>query len=66
MKFVVAPESTKASVCTFVLYTQSVTEIFLRKIVLLHADRDQKVWSRNKDESKIREMKSPNYFTIVH
>ena len=30
------------------------------------ADGDQKVWSQNKGESKVREMKSPNYFTIVH
>jgi len=36
MKFVVAPESTKASVCTFFLYTQSVTGI-LKEVVLLHA-----------------------------
>ena len=36
MKFVVAPESTKALVCTFFLYTQSVTGI-LKKIVLLCA-----------------------------
>jgi len=35
MKFVVAPESTKASVCTFFLYTQSVTGI-LKEVVLLH------------------------------
>jgi len=34
MKFIVAPESTKASVCTFLLYTQSVTRI-LKKVVLL-------------------------------
>ena len=31
----VAPESTKALVCTFFLYTQSVTEI-LKRVVLLH------------------------------
>ena len=31
----VAPESTKALVCTFFLYTQSVTEI-LKGVVLLH------------------------------
>ena len=36
MKFVVAPESTKAFVYTFFLYTQSVTGI-LKKVVLLHA-----------------------------
>jgi len=36
MKFVVAPESTKALVCTFLLYTQSITEI-LKKVVLLCA-----------------------------
>jgi len=35
MKFVVAPESTKASVCTFLPYTQSVTGI-LKEVVLLH------------------------------
>ena len=34
-KFVVAPESTKALVCTFLPYTQSVTGI-LKKVVLLH------------------------------
>ena len=34
MKFVVAPESTKALVCTFFLYTQSVTGI-LKEVVLL-------------------------------
>jgi len=32
----VAPESTKASVCTFFLYTQSVTGI-LKEVVLLRA-----------------------------
>ena len=32
----VAPESTKASVCTFLLYTQSVTGI-LKEVFLLHA-----------------------------
>jgi len=36
MKFVVAPELTKALVCTFLLYTQSITEI-LKKVVLLCA-----------------------------
>ena len=35
MKFVIAPKSTKASVCTFLLYTQSVTGI-LKEVVLLH------------------------------
>ena len=35
-KFVVAPKSTKASVCTFLLYTQSVTGI-LKEVVLLCA-----------------------------
>jgi len=35
-KFVVAPKSTKASVCTFLPYTQSVTGI-LKKVVLLYA-----------------------------
>ena len=35
-KFVVAPESTKALVCTFLLYTQSVTGI-LKEVVLLRA-----------------------------
>ena len=35
-KFMVAPESTKASVCTFLLYTQSVTGI-LKEVVLLRA-----------------------------
>jgi len=34
-KFIVAPESTKASVCTFLPYTQSVTGI-LKKVVLLY------------------------------
>jgi len=29
-------------------------------------DRDQKVWSRNKGKSKVREAKSPSCFTIVH
>jgi len=29
-------------------------------------DGDQKVWSQNKGESKVREAKSPNCFTIVH
>jgi len=29
-------------------------------------DGDQKIWSQNKGKSKIREVKSPNYFTIVH
>ena len=33
--FIVAPKSTKASICTFLLYTQSVTGI-LKKVVLLH------------------------------
>ena len=36
MKFVVAPESTKASVYTFLPYTQSVTGI-LKEVFLLHA-----------------------------
>ena len=36
MKFVVAPESTKALVCTFLPYTQSVTRI-LKEVVLLRA-----------------------------
>jgi len=31
-----------------------------------HVDGDQKVWSWNKDESKVREAKSSNYFIIVH
>ena len=35
-KFVVAPESTKALVCTFLSYTQSVTGI-LKEVVLLRA-----------------------------
>ena len=35
-KFMVAPESTKASVCTFLPYTQSVTGI-LKEVVLLRA-----------------------------
>ena len=35
-KFVVAPELTKASVCTFLPYTQSVTGI-LKEVVLLRA-----------------------------
>jgi len=35
-KFVVAPKSTKALVCTFLLYTQSVTGI-LKEVVLLRA-----------------------------
>ena len=35
-KFVVAPKSTKASVCTFLPYTQSVTGI-LKEVVLLRA-----------------------------
>ena len=35
-KFIVAPESTKALVCTFLLYTQSVTGI-LKEVVLLRA-----------------------------
>ena len=35
MKFVVAPKSTKALVCTFFPYTQSITGI-LKEIVLLH------------------------------
>ena len=35
MKFMVAPESTKVLVCTFLLYTQSVTGI-LKEVVLLH------------------------------
>ena len=34
MKFVVASESAKVSVCTFFLYTQSITGI-LKEIVLL-------------------------------
>ena len=34
-KFVVAPKSTKALVCTFLLYIQSVTGI-LKEVVLLH------------------------------
>jgi len=29
-------------------------------------DGDQKVWSWNKGESKVREAKSPSCFTIVH
>ena len=36
MKFVMASKLTKASVCTFLLYTQSVTGI-LKKVFLLHA-----------------------------
>ena len=36
MKFVVAPESTKALVYTFLPYTQSVTGI-LKEVFLLHA-----------------------------
>jgi len=36
MKFMVASKSTKASVCTFLLYTQSVTGI-LKEVVLLYA-----------------------------
>jgi len=35
-KFVVAPKSTQALVCTFLPYIQSVTGI-LKKVVLLHA-----------------------------
>jgi len=35
MKFIVAPKSTKALVCTFFLYTQSVTGI-LKEVVLLY------------------------------
>jgi len=31
-----------------------------------YADGDQKVWSQNKGESKVREVISPNCFTIVH
>ena len=33
-----------------------------------HVDGDQKVWSWNKGESKVkvREVKSLSYFTIVH
>lgn len=42
MKFVVAPESTKASVCTFLPYTQSVTgmrnELFLLRAILFTQD----------------------------
>ena len=29
-------------------------------------DRDQKVWSQNKGENKVRETNSPNCFTIVY
>ena len=36
MKFVVAPKSTKALVCTFFPYTQSITGI-LKEVVLLYA-----------------------------
>jgi len=35
-KFMVTPKSTKASVCTFLPYTQSITEI-LKEVVLLRA-----------------------------
>ena len=31
-----------------------------------YTDGDQKVWSQNKGESKVREMKSPSCFLIVH
>ena len=30
------------------------------------SDGDQKVWSWNKSKNKVREVKSPNCFTIVH
>ena len=32
----------------------------------VNVDGDQKVWSQNKGESKIREVKSSNCFTIVY
>ena len=41
-------------------------ERMLKRKIWDHVDGDQKVWSRNKGESKVREAKSPNCFTIVH
>jgi len=47
-------------------YTNTSTEPSPSMVILYSTDGDQKVWSWNKGESKVREAKSPNCFTIVH